>query len=94
VDPAGWTPLSTSYGNVPIASDGQVLYVVAGSDIALGKPGTVFSFDPAAPSDSAWTRLQDPDEVAANQMVRPIAVAVEGSRLAITTSGNGMIVYS
>jgi hypothetical protein len=31
--------------------------------------------------------------VAANQLIRPIAVAAENGRLAITTSGNGLVVY-
>jgi len=91
--PAGWTPLTTSYGNVPIASDGDDLFVVAGPDITVGKPGTVFQFDPSAPAATGWTQLADPDAVAANQMVRPLAVAAENGRLAITTSGNGLVVY-
>ncbi len=92
-DPAGWTPLSTSYGTVPIASDGDVLFVVAGTDIGVGKPGTVFRFDPSVLPAAAWTRVADPDAVAANQIVRPLAVAADGTRLAITTSGNGLVVY-
>jgi hypothetical protein len=94
VDPAGWTPLATSYGTVPIASEGDDLYLAAGSAIDLGKPGTVYRFDPTAAADSAWTRLPDPTGVAANQLVRPLAIAVENGRLAITTSGNGLVVSS
>ena len=37
--------------------------------------------------------MADPDGVAANQLIRPIAVAAEAGRLAITTSGNGLVVY-
>jgi hypothetical protein len=37
--------------------------------------------------------MADPDGVAANQLIRPIAVAAESGRLAITTSGNGLVVY-
>ncbi len=48
---------------------------------------------PTRPGGSPWTRMADPDGVAANQLIRPIAVAAESGRLAITTSGNGLVVY-
>jgi hypothetical protein len=90
VGATGWTPLSTSYGAVPLAADGTTLFVVAGAEPTLDKPGTVFRFDPTA---ATWTRMNDPDGVAANQLIRPIGVAAESGRLAITTSGNGLVVY-
>ena len=37
--------------------------------------------------------MADPDAVAAIPLIRPIAVAAESGRLAITTSGNGLVVY-
>jgi hypothetical protein len=93
VGATGWTPLSTAYGIVPLAASGSTLIVVAGADPTLDKPGTVYRYDPAAEGAGAWDRLPDPDRVAANQLIRPIGVAAEGSRLAVTTSGNGLVVY-
>ena len=93
VGASGWTPLTTAYGNVPLAGEGMTLFVVAGADPNTDKPGTVFRFDASAAGGSPWTRMADPDEVAANQLIRPIAVAAESGRLAITTSGNGLVVY-
>ena len=93
VGASGWTPLTTAYGNVPLAGAGTTLFVVAGADPNTDKPGTVFRFDASASGGSPWTRMADPDEVAANQLIRPIAIAVESGRLAITTSGNGLVVY-
>jgi hypothetical protein len=90
VGATGWTPLTTAYGNVPLAAEGSTLYVVAGADPNTDKPGTVFRYNAAG---GAWTRMADPDGVAANQLIRPIAVAAENGRLAITTSGNGLVVY-
>ena len=48
VGAAGWTPLTTAYGNVPLAADGLTLFVVAGADPNTDKPGTVFRFNPSA----------------------------------------------
>jgi hypothetical protein len=93
VGSTGWTPLSTAYGVVPLAASGSTLIVVAGADPTLDKPGTVYRYDPAAAGDAAWDRMADPDGVAANQLIRPIGVAAEDDRLAITTSGNGLVVY-
>ncbi len=93
VGATGWTPLSTSYGAVPLAADADTLFVVAGADPTLDKPGTVFRFDPSSEDVAAWRQMADPDGVAANQLIRPIAVAAEAGRLAITTSGNGLVVY-
>ena len=45
VGASGWTPLTTAYGNVPLAGDGSTLFVVAGADPNTDKPGTVFRFD-------------------------------------------------
>ena len=75
-------------------AEGSTLFVVAGADPNTDKPGTVFRFDPSAVRRGrrgpAWpTRTR----VAANQLIRPIAVAAESGRLAITTSGNGLVVY-
>ena len=67
--------------------------MVAGADPNLGKPGTVFRYDPSQPDAKAWTPLADRQGVAANQLIRPIAVAAESGRLAITTSGNGLVVF-
>jgi len=93
VGAAGWTPLTTAYGNVPLAAEGSTLFVVAGADPNTDKPGTVFRFNSSASGAAAWTRMPDPDAVAANQLIRPIAVTAESGRLAITTSGNGLVVY-
>ena len=81
--------LSTSYGAVPLAADADTLFVVAGADPTLDKPGTVFRFDPSSEDVAAWRQMADPDGVAANQLIRPIAVAAEAGRLAITTSATG-----
>jgi hypothetical protein len=70
-----------------------MLIVVAGADPTLDKPGTIYRYEPAASSEAAWVRLADPDGVAANQLIRPVGVAAEGGRLAITTSGNGLVVF-
>jgi hypothetical protein len=93
VDATGWTPLSSASGVVPLAASGSSVMVVAGADPTLDKPGTVYRYDPAATGEAAWERLADPDGVAANQLIRPVGVAAEGGRLAITTSGNGLVVY-
>jgi hypothetical protein len=93
VGSTGWTPLSSASGVVPLAASGATLVVVAGADPALDKPGTVYRYDAAAAGDAAWERLPDPDAVAANQLIRPVGVAAEGGRLAITTSGNGLVVF-
>jgi hypothetical protein len=93
VGSTGWTPLSSASGVVPVAASASTLIVVAGADPALDKPGTVYRYDPAATGGAAWGRLADPDGVAANQLIRPVGVAAEGGRLAITTSGNGLVVF-
>ena len=78
---------------MPLAASGSTLIVVAGADPTLDKPGTVYRYDPGASGAAEWDRLPDPDAVAANQLIRPIGVAAEDGRLAITTSGNGLVVY-
>ena len=66
---------------------------MAGADPNTDKPGTVFRFDASADGRFAVDTDGGPGRGGGQPVICPIAVAAESGRLAITTSGNGLVVY-